>query len=98
MGTGPLYLVASSAFRLFKHPMLYGSVAMLWGYFSSLARRRGRYGDPAFRRFLRRYQRECLRFGKRAATRRANAAQAPVWHAAHDRAPAEETLGSRRSA
>jgi glycosyltransferase involved in cell wall biosynthesis len=98
MGTAPLYLLASSTFRLFKHPMLYGSLAMLWGYFSSLARRRGRYDDPGFRGFLRRYQRECLRYGKRAATRRANAAQAPVWHAAHGRAPAEETLGSRRSA
>jgi glycosyltransferase involved in cell wall biosynthesis len=98
MGTGPLYLVASSTFRLFKHPVLYGSAAMLWGYFSSLARRRGRYDDPAFRAFLRRYQRECLRYGKRAATRRANEAQAPVWHAAHQRATAEETLGSRRSA
>jgi biofilm PGA synthesis N-glycosyltransferase PgaC len=79
MGTSPLYLIASSAFRSFKHPVLYGSVAMLWGYFSSLARGLPRYGDPAFRRFLRRYQRRCLLHGKRAATRSLNAAQAPVW-------------------
>jgi len=82
MGTAPLYLVASSAFRLFKHPVLYGSAAMLWGYFSSAARRAARYDDPAFRRFLRRYQRECLLHGKREATRKVNDAQAPVWTAA----------------
>jgi biofilm PGA synthesis N-glycosyltransferase PgaC len=85
MGTAPLYLIASSAFRLFKHPVLYGSLAMLWGYFSSAARRRARYDDPGFRRFLRRYQRECLRLGKREATRRANAAQAAVWRGAQER-------------
>ena len=40
MGTAPMYLVASAVFRLFKHPVLYGSAAMLWGYFSSAAARR----------------------------------------------------------
>jgi len=83
MGTSPLYLIASAAFRLFQHPLLYGSAAMLWGYFSSAARGVPRYNDPAFRRFLRRYQRQCLLRGKREATRRVNAAQAPVWHSAH---------------
>ena len=81
MGTSPLYLSASAAFRLFKPPAFYGSAAMLWGYFSSLARRLPRYGDPAFRRFLRRYQRQCLLRGKSAATRRVNDEQAPVWRA-----------------
>ena len=51
------FLLASAAFRLFKHPVLYGSVAMLWGYFGSAARGRPRYDDAGFRRFLRRYQR-----------------------------------------
>ncbi|MFI5007994.1 MAG: glycosyltransferase [Solirubrobacterales bacterium] len=87
MGTSPLYLTASAAFRLFRHPVLYGSVAMLWGYFSSAARGRPRYDDPAFRRFLRRYQRQCLLHGKREATRKVNEAQAPVWHAAHSDPP-----------
>jgi len=81
MGTSPVYLAASAAFRLFKPPVLYGSAAMLWGYFSSVARGLPRYDDPAFRRFLRRYQRQCLLHGKRAATRRLNEAQAPVWRA-----------------
>ncbi len=64
MGTAPLYLLASAVFRLFKHPVLYGSVAMLWGYFSSAVRRVPRYEDPEFRRFLRRYQCACLLRGK----------------------------------
>ena len=98
MGTAPLYLIASSSFRLFKHPVLYGSAAMLWGYFSSAARRRARYDDLVFRTHLRRYQRECLLLGKRAATRRANDAQAPVWLAAHAEARREEKGGPERAA
>ena len=83
MGTSPLFLLASALFRLFRHPVLYGSAAMLWGYASSAARRLPRYDDPAFRAFLRRYQLQCLLRGKRAATRRLDEAQAAVWHAAH---------------
>jgi glycosyltransferase involved in cell wall biosynthesis len=81
MGTSPLYLIASATFRLFKHPVLYGSVAMLWGYFSSAACGGPRYGDAEFRRFLRRYQHDCLLLGKREATRRLNARQQKVWEA-----------------
>jgi biofilm PGA synthesis N-glycosyltransferase PgaC len=81
MGTSPLYLLASAAFRLPKHPVLVGSIAMLWGYASSAARGVARYEDAAFRGFLRRYQRACLWHGKRAATRRLNEAQEPVWRA-----------------
>jgi poly-beta-1,6-N-acetyl-D-glucosamine synthase len=83
MGTGPVFLMASATFRLAKRPFLYGSAAMLWGYFSSAARGAARYDDPAFRRFLRSYQRACLVLGKREATRRVNLAQAAAWEAAH---------------
>jgi len=83
MGTGPLFLAASAAYRLLKPPVLYGSLAMLWGYLSSAARGVERYHDPEFRRFLRRYQRECLRHGKRAATRKIEEERAALWHAAH---------------
>lgn len=97
MGTSPLYLVASAVFRLPKHPVLYGSVAMLWGYFSGVARHLPRYDDPAFRHFLRRYQRQCLLLGKREATRRTNEAQAVIWSRTHGDAPrAEEARGSGR--
>jgi glycosyltransferase involved in cell wall biosynthesis len=81
MGTAPLYFLASAVFRLPKHPVLLGSIAMLWGYASSAARKEKRYEDAEFRRFLRRFQYACLLHGKREATRRVNAAQEAVWRA-----------------
>jgi poly-beta-1,6-N-acetyl-D-glucosamine synthase len=99
MGTSPVFLMASALYRLFKHPLVYGSVAMCWGYASSAVRRAPRYDDPAFRRFLRRYQRDCLLHGKRSATRRLNEAQAPIWSAAHlDRNFLTPSHGTQRSA
>ena len=79
MGTPPLYLFASAVFRLPKHPVLIGSIAMLWGYASSALRRVPRYGDAEFRSFLRRYQYACLFYGKRKATERLDEAQQGVW-------------------
>ena len=79
MGTAPVYLLASAIFRLLKHPVLVGSIAMLWGYASSAARGAKRYDDPDFRRFLRRYQYASLIYGKSEATRRLNTAQESVW-------------------
>ena len=58
-----------------------GSLAMLWGYFSSALRRADRYEDREFRRFLRGYQYACLGLGKRRATRRYDEAQEAVWQA-----------------
>jgi hypothetical protein len=83
MGTAPEYFLASAAFRLPQHPVVYGSVAMLYGYAKSALKRAPRYGDDEFRSFLRHYQRECLRFGKGEATRRANERQARVWQQRH---------------
>ncbi len=79
MGTSPLFMVASALYKLPRHPVLIGSVAMLWGYFSSAARRTPRYADPEFRRFLRRYQYASLVMGKAAAARRMSRERAPVW-------------------
>jgi hypothetical protein len=83
MGTSPAYFLAMLLFRLPRHPVVYGSVAQLWGWLSSAFRGAPRYDDPAFRRFLRRYQRLALLLGKRSATRKVNAEQAAVWRAAH---------------
>jgi poly-beta-1,6-N-acetyl-D-glucosamine synthase len=79
MGTWAPYLLASAAFRLFEHPVLYGSAAMIWGYLRSAVRRAPRYGDAEFRGFLRRYQRRCLLRGKAAATRALNDEQRAAW-------------------
>lgn len=86
MGSALLFFLASAAFRLTKHPVLIGTVAMLWGYLSSAVKRVPRYGDLEFRRFLRRYQYACLLLGKARAARMITAERAHVWHAAHPEA------------
>lgn len=83
MGTGPLYMLASAAFRSLHPPVVVGALAMLWGYFRSAATRRSRYGDAKFRKFLRQYQLSCLLRGKSSATLRLNQAQADVWKRTH---------------
>jgi hypothetical protein len=86
MGTSPLYYLAVALYRLPTHPVLIGSVAMLWGYLSSWLKGLPRYDYPEFRHFLQSYQHACLRMGKRAATARVEAERARLWHANH-RAP-----------
>jgi glycosyltransferase involved in cell wall biosynthesis len=80
MGSSFLYVLASAVYRLPHPPIVLGSVAILWGYLSSAVRRRPRYPDPEFRRFLRRYQRRSLLRGKARATRELDATQAQRWH------------------
>jgi biofilm PGA synthesis N-glycosyltransferase PgaC len=83
MGTSPIFLVASALYKLPRHPVLIGSAAMLWGYFSSALKRTPRYEDPEFRRFLRGYQHASLVMGKAAAARRITEQRADLWTAAH---------------
>ncbi|MDB5331873.1 MAG: glycosyl transferase family 2 [Phycisphaerales bacterium] len=80
MGTGPAYMLASALFRMTRPPVLVGGVAMLWGYIKSMLGGKERYGDAAFRQFLRRYQWRCLAFGKARATRECNDRQSTVWN------------------
>lgn len=68
MGTGLGYMTASALFRLAHPPFVLGGLAMWWGYVRSALRRRPRYEDAVFRRFLRRYQRDCLLRGKGRTT------------------------------
>ena len=79
MGTGPAYMLASALFRMTHPPVVIGGLAMLWGYVRSMAQRKPRYGDADFRKFLRRYQWQCLFTGKTRATLRLNARQASRW-------------------
>jgi hypothetical protein len=80
MGTAPLYMLASVVFRMAKRPWLVGGMAMGWGYLWSFLRRRPRYPDLEFRRFLRRYQRSCLWRGKRKATDLEDREGESRWH------------------
>ena len=70
MGTGVSYILVSAMYRLPRPPLIIGSLAILWGYFSSMLKRAPRYDDMGFRQFLRRYQRDCLISGKAKATQR----------------------------
>lgn len=79
MGTTPAWMLASAAYRMTRPPLVVGGIAMLYGYFRSMIQRKPRYGDDAFRRFLRRYQWECLARGKARATAGLNARQAAEW-------------------
>jgi poly-beta-1,6-N-acetyl-D-glucosamine synthase len=83
MGTSPIYYLAVAVYRLTAHPVLIGSVAMLWGYFGSWLKGLPRYEDLEFRRFLRSYQHACLLMGKRVATARINQQRAERWRATH---------------
>ena len=69
MGTGPVYMLASAVVRMAKPPYVVGGAAMMWGYVKAAVDGRERLNDPAFRAFLRRWQRDALLRGKRAATR-----------------------------
>lgn len=67
MGTGPVFMLASAAFRLNQKPYVLGSAAMMWGWLKAALQGKPRYEDLAFRRFLRRYQWRALLLGKRRA-------------------------------
>lgn len=79
MGTDPLFLLASAIFRLPRHPAVTGSLATVWGYLSSAARRLPRYDDRDFRRFLRSYQRWSLLLGKKRAIARITVEREAMW-------------------
>jgi poly-beta-1,6-N-acetyl-D-glucosamine synthase len=83
MGTSPVYYLAVALYRLPVHPMMIGSVAMLWGYLRSWLKGLPRYDDLEFRRFLQYYQHACLRMGKRAATAQVDAERARFWYTTH---------------
>ena len=80
MGTGFLYMTASALLRMARRPRVVGGLAMWWGYVLSLLRRKLRYNDPEFRKFLRRYQWSCLLRGKSRATRRLEELLKSVWN------------------
>lgn len=83
LGTGPVYMLASACFRMTRPPYVVGGLGMLWGYLRSAVTRRPRYADADFRRFLRRYQWNCLVRGKATATRELDQRQEPVWQQRH---------------
>ncbi len=69
MGTSLLYLTASAVSRFNQKPYVLGQLTILWGWIWGWLRRKPRYDNPEFLRFVGRYQRRALFVGKtRAAT------------------------------
>lgn len=92
MGTGIVYMLASSLFRMTRPPLLIGGLAMFWGYLRSMFSGKPRYDDKQFRSFLRRYQWQCLLKGKVRATNELNQQQSAAWSPAS--APASAAVES----
>jgi glycosyltransferase involved in cell wall biosynthesis len=67
MGTGFLYMTASTLYRLKQPPLIIGALASWCGWLRSWMARAPQYDDPEFQEFLREYQRLCLTKGKAAA-------------------------------
>ncbi len=79
MGTGPVYMLASSLYRMAFRPFVIGGVSMFLGYLQAWWKKTPRYDDPAFRRFLRAYQWKSLFLGKRRATKITDKKQENKW-------------------
>ncbi len=79
MGTSLAYMTASAIYRMAKPPYIVGGIAMWIGFVWNLISGAPRYEHLEFRRFLRRFQWECLFFGKKKATERLNARRLNHW-------------------
>ncbi|MCC6660736.1 MAG: glycosyltransferase family 2 protein [Phycisphaerales bacterium] len=71
MGTGLPFMTVSALYRMTRRPFVVGGVGIWWGFVRSMLSGASRYDDPAFRRFLRRYQWEAMVLGKGRAAERA---------------------------
>jgi poly-beta-1,6-N-acetyl-D-glucosamine synthase len=80
MGTGLLYMFATSVYRMLHPPYIFGGIAMFWGYLKSCVKRAPRYRDEQLRKFIRSYQWKCLLLGKSRATSLLDTQQAAVWN------------------
>lgn len=83
MGTGLPYMMVSAFYRMMAPPVVLGGAMMMVGYLKAMLTGQERYGDPAFRSFLRRYQWQCLLQGKQKATRSLDERQARTWVKLH---------------
>lgn len=72
MGSAWYYIVASAIYRSLEPPYLHGGLGILWGYLRALLTGHPRYENPAYRRYLRRFERNQLLMGKRRALRLEN--------------------------
>lgn len=72
MGSAWYYVLASAIYRSLEPPYLYGGLGIMWGYLRAWITGHPRYENPAYRRYLRRFERNQLLLGKARALRREN--------------------------
>jgi glycosyltransferase involved in cell wall biosynthesis len=73
MGSAWYYVLASAIYRSIEPPYLYGGLGIMWGYLRAAITGHDRYENPAYRRYLRRFERNQLLMGKRRALEAENA-------------------------
>jgi glycosyltransferase involved in cell wall biosynthesis len=72
MGSALYYVVAVALYRTIERPFLIGGLGILWGYLAAALRRDPRMADQNYLRYLRRFERYSLFFGKSRTTAREN--------------------------
>lgn len=60
VGAHPVWVLGSALYHMADRPFILGGICMIIGYLDSFIRRSARYDNPAFRRYLRRWQLERL--------------------------------------
>jgi len=79
IGSSPLFVLASAAYRAWRRPFVIGALATLWGWAKAGLTRQPRLKDPKFRHHLRAYQHSFLLRGRHAAMQRADEEGAARW-------------------
>jgi len=79
MGTGLLFMLASTVYRLSHPPIIIGSLASLWGYIKTMFSNVERFNDPETVKLMRQFHFNSLRVGKKNAVSKINSAQESVW-------------------
>jgi len=87
MGTGFVYMLATSVFRMAHPPFVIGGLAMLWGYLKSRLSGAPQLPDPELRRFIRGFQWRCLLMGKSRAVRTYDQRLSSTWNPAASALP-----------
>lgn len=70
MGSAPYYVAAVSLYRMMERPFVVGGLGIAVGYLGSFVRRDEQFGDEAFRKYVRRFERTALLRGKSTAIKR----------------------------
>ncbi|MCR9093684.1 MAG: glycosyltransferase family 2 protein [bacterium] len=73
MGSAWYYVAAVALYRMFERPWVLGGLGIAWGYLKASIQRHPRYENPAYRRYLRRYEASSLFRGKAGTMARDNA-------------------------